>query len=366
MNLIFNNYLKIFIIGCMTFYIPGQQFYEPQETFFRYGAMVLFGLCFFIPKRREINNLWLGLILIYACFNTVLFHFQPENRNTLLNLFLGSVVVKEVAERIDLDLRWLGNLLAVFCAVNVLWIALQIHNFDPIFSSVNSQNMPQVDIVGFMALKSNLGTLAAFSFPFIWFVSPISSLVCVPLLWYGKNSAAVATVIFSLLFILWHRNRKAFWVALAVSLGLGALYVFKVDMPSGEFEKRFPVWFAGIKIISASSPWFGAGLGGWAKTGFSTMQSNGEPQTWTWAHNEFIQLGFELGLIGLVLFYAYFKKLFRVIDFDDKGHLKAVSYLIPLVMISMIHFPFHLAKFAGLGCVMIGIIEAHLSEEDIT
>jgi len=325
--------------------------------------MGLLGICYFVPRKMSINNIYLGFVFLYALVNTIFFHFNPENRMILLNMFLGFVLIKELMERIDLDFKMIGNFLALFCAFNTIWIGLQLNNIDPVFSSISPENMPQVDIVGFMGLKSNLGTLAALSFPFIFTASPLASIIVIPLLWYGKSSAAIASVALTLFFMLWFMNKKLFWLSIFSAGIAGVFYVLRVDMPSGEFEKRFPIWFAGIKMLSGSSPWFGTGLGNWALTKFTTMQTNGQPQTWVWAHNTFIQYLYELGLFGLITLIAYFKNMFSKICFLSKKHVQAVSILIPLVLTSLIHFPFHIARFAGLCCFMIAAIEALISEE---
>lgn len=361
---IFNIYLKFFLLGCMTFYIPGSAFYGPQEVFFQYGVMGLFGIGFFVPKKRNINNVFLGCVFLYALVNTILFKFEPPNRMILLNMFLGFVLIRELAERIDLDFKKIGELLALFCAFNVVWIALQLNQFDPVFSSNSPQNMPQIDIVGWMGLKSNLGTLAALSFPFIFSASPLLSIIVLPLLWFGQSSAAIASVMMTLFFMLWFKNKKVFFASIVLAGIAGVLYILKVDMPTGEFEKRFPVWFAGVRMLSGTSPWFGTGLGNWAKTGFTTLQENGEPQTWIWAHCELVQYFYELGVFGMVFLIAYFKNMFKKINLRLKEHVQAVSLLIPLILTSLIHFPFHIGRFAGLCCLIIAFIEALLSKQE--
>lgn len=359
---IYNCYLVFFVIGCMTFYVPGQQFYGPQEAFFQFGAMMFLGLSYFVPDKRKITNLFLGLIFVYAVLNTVFMHSSPINKTILLNLFFAFFFIHEVARK-EINFKLMGNALALFCALNVVWLALQIHNIDPVFASVAPNNMPQVDTVGWVGLKSNLGTLAALSFPFIFYTSPFSCIVLLPLLWFAHSSAAVLAISLTALFMAWHKSKRLFLGLLGVLLGASLFYVLKVDMPDGEFMKRFPVWFAGIKILAGSSPWFGQGLGAWAQTRFSTLQLNGEPQVWVWAHNEFLQYFFELGLAGLALLILYFRNLAKRLDFSNQNHIFAVSMLIPLVVVSSMHFPFHIARFAGLGCFMLASIEALLSEK---
>ena len=358
---IFRNYLKVFLVGCMAFYIPGMQFYLPQELWFQYGVMVLLGICYFVPRKRQISNVWLGTILLYAVFQTILQNFNPENRVILLNFFLGFLLIRELAERIDLNFKSIGNFLALFCALNVVWIILQLYNVDPVFNSLFPKNMIQIDAVGLMGLKSNLGTLAALSFPFIFYANPFNTIICIPLLWFGHSTAAIASVLATLFFILWFKDKRIL-IASVITFGvLGFLYVWKIDMPTGEFQKRFPVWFAGIKVLSGTNSIFGRGLGSWAMTGFTTFQQNGQPQMWSWAHNEFIQYLYELGIFGSILLYAYFKNLFNKLSMAVSSHILAVSILIPLLITSFIHFNWHIARFAGLSCFMIAAVEALLS-----
>jgi len=136
MRKVFDWYLKFFLLGCMVFFVPGKQFYGAQECFFQYGTMGMLGLCYFVPRKRQILNPYLGAILLYALVNTVIFHFGDLNRMILLNIFLGFVLIKELAERIDLDFKAIGEFMALFCAFNVLWMILQIYDIDPVFSSV--------------------------------------------------------------------------------------------------------------------------------------------------------------------------------------------------------------------------------------
>lgn len=359
----FDILIQAFIVVGMFFFIPGQQAYGPQEIFFQYGAMLIFVFGYFVPRKRQIDNFALALLFIYSFLNTILFHFEPENRKILLNMFLGFLVIKETSERIDFDMKTLGNALAIFCALNVAWLGLQYNNFDPIFSSAMPQNMPEIDMVGLMGIKASLGILAALSFPFIFYESPLASIICIPLLWFGKSSSAVVAVALSLFWILWFKNRKLFFPAIFCAGFAGILYVLKVDMPSGEFGKRIPVWFAGIRYLAGTNIWFGQGLGAWALTGFTTMQKNGQPQVWLWAHNEFVQFLFEQGLFGAVCIYFYFKNLFKKINLHLEEHQRAIAILISLVLVSFVHFPFHVGKFAGLSCLMLASIEAGTSKQ---
>lgn len=365
-DMIFDWCLKVFILGCMLFYIPGIQFYIPQTMYFQYGGMLIFLFCFLKSSKRDVKNPYLFAVFLYAAVATVLGSFTPQSRLQLLNFFIGFVLVKSLADRISLDLKWIGGFLAGFAAWNVIWLILQMYNIDPVFSSVAPGNMPQTDHVGMLALKSNLGVYAALAFPFIWAYSPWASIIVIPLLWFGQSSTAVAAVLVTFLFILWNKNKRIFYASLGACTALGIWYVFKIDAPSGQFLKRFWVWLAGIRYLSASNPWFGNGLGSWGALKFSTIQDNGAAQVWVWAHNEFLQYSFELGIFGFLTLYAYITNFFKRINLAIKDHRDAVTIMIPILITSFVHFPFHLGKFCGLLCYMLALTEALLHQEPVS
>lgn len=359
---LFDVYLKFFLLGCMVFYVPGQQFYVPQEMFFQYGVFGFLVISWIVERKRDVSNFYFGAILGYALLNTILCHFTPESRMKLLNLFLGSILIKEISERITLDFKSIGKFLALFCAFNVFWLVLQIKGVDPIFTSLFRDKMPQIDHVGFMGLKANLGVLAALCAPFIYYSNPFNLIICLPLLYFGQSSTAVAAFVVTVLCMLWFDDKKKlFWWILGIIVPLGAYYVLKIDMPEGQFSKRLFVWGAGVNYLAGSGPWFGNGLGSWATTGFTTIQENGEPQTWIWAHSSYIQFLFELGLVGIVLMYAFFKNIFTSMNFQRYNHRKAFCILIPLLLVAVFHFPERIGRFAGLTCYIFACVFALLT-----
>ncbi len=347
---LWNLSLSVFLIGSTTYFIAGQEFYAPQEMWFQYGVLFICALSWFVKAERKVTNAYFGAILVYALANTIFMHFQPECRIKLLNFFFGAILIKEVSERVDLNFKHIGNLFALFCAFNVFWIGLQIKHVDPIFTSMFPQNMKEVDVVGFMGLKANLGVLAAVCAPFIYYSNPFNLIICLPLLYFSQSSTAVAAFVITVLFMLWFDNHKLFFIISGLLIPAGLYYILKIDAPTGQFSKRLNVWGAGINYLAGTSPWFGNGLGAWGATKFTTMQENGQPQVWIWAHNEYLQFGFELGICGIVLMYAFFKDMAKQLCLRVSEHRQAVAIMIPVLAVSIFHFPFHLGRFASFMC----------------
>jgi O-antigen ligase len=128
-------------------------------------------------------------------------------------------------------------------------------------------------------------------------------------------------------------------------------------MPSGSFfTTRFPVWGAGISYLKGQ-PWFGLGLGSWLRTAFVTVGANGAQEQWTWAHNDFLQWGYEVGIAGVIMLWLWIKNLFV----NQRNRL-LIGAFSTLCIIAFFHFPFHIARLAGLGCFIIACLEAQRSE----
>ena len=353
----FNIFLKIFLIGSMVFFVPNQQAYIPQELFISFSAMIFLAFSFFVRPRREISNFSAGLLLMYLIAVTLFISLTNEGKSSLLNAFFGFVIFKVVAERVDVqDVVKFGRLFMLFCVANIVLLSLQVLNRDPIFSSMNPQNMPEIDKVGFMGVRFALGCIGALMTPFIYAVSPIWCIAVVPLLIFGKSSTAIAAAVISFMFLLWFDHRRAFWILLALMVPCVIAYPFMCGHLTMS-SRRFGVWLAGISLTRIK-PWFGQGLGAWNLMNFTTIQANGEPQKWIWAHNEFVQLLFEAGIAGLICLYAFLKRAFSRLSLYFESNRIAFAALISLLIVSFFHFPFHIGRLAGMGLFILSFVEA--------
>ena len=344
----------------MVFFWPNMMAYKPQELFVQYGAFIFFGISLFVPAKRQVSNYLMALLFAYCLFQTLLNNFDPTSRMTLVNIFLGLVTVKIIAERVTLDFKQLGWLFIFFAIVNLIWVSLQYFDKDPIFTNMFYDKMKHVDIVGFMGARFALGCVSALISPFIFAVSPWFCVLLLPLLYFAKASTAMIAFAASFMFQMWFKSRKLF-----VLLGLGLMAVSFIfvkfyDSPGGQFMKRIHVWSAGIRVLKMK-PWFGHGLGKWESTGFVTIQENGEPEKWVWAHNDFLQFTFETGFLGLIFLYAYLKNFFRKVVFCDTRSQVVFAAFISLVIISFFHFPFHIGRLAGISLFILAIMEATTS-----
>lgn len=375
----FDVFLKIFLVAGAVFYWPGVLAYQPQILFFQHSAMVFWGLSFFVPKRREISNIYLALILFYALLSTVLVHFDPAARVTLFNLFMGLITLKVIAERVDLKLKEIGIVLIGFCLLNLAWMGMQIFNQDPLLSPVNFDKKSTVELVGLLNAKFALGVYAAICAPFLAAVHPAFALLAVPMLIASRTSTCMGAFVISMTFLLWYKLKSlefsknyklwkwAFYITASLIVIGGSCYILFYDAPTGQFMKRIKIWQFGFHYLGtgaslAKNIWFGDGLGSWAATQFQTLQENGEPEWWSWAHNDWFQYIFEQGLVGGILLWAYFKNMFKNFRLNQDS-VYVLSAFIALAVCSMFHFPFHVGRLAGISIYILALMEVYSKKE---
>lgn len=287
-----------------------------------------------------------------------------------VNLFLGILALKIIADRVTFDFKKMSIPLLGFVILNIGLLVLQYFDRDPIFGMVHPENKTQIEMVGFMASHYALGVLGAFSLPFLYSLNPYVVIFCIPLLFFGKSSTAIGAAVITFLFLLWFEkkrlvpksfdrwitNKRLFYFFAFVSILAAGYYIIFIDAPSGQFHKRLEIWWAAI-AVGKMHPWFGFGLGQWAAVGFTGIQENGVPETWIWAHCEFIQYLFEQGVVGAVLLYAYFKNLLRGFSFKKENARIIFSTFIVLCIVSAFHFPFH-ARFPSMVIFILALMEA--------
>lgn len=364
--MLFNKAVYIWIIACMAFFLPGQTAYGVQAMVFKYGVMGLIAVGLYCGRNIVVQSKPLASFLLFSIASTILFHFTVDARLTTLNLFFGVLAIKLIAENINEDfIDGLGTALTWFCILNVFWLTLQYMDKDPVFRNINYENMTQVDHVGLMGARFALGCLGALALPFIARKKLWWSIIVIPLFYFSKSSSAVmGGFIAFATYVGWRSwasfsTKKAFYLillAFAVLLSVVATYIFFFDLPQGQFFKRFLVWSAGLKIWSQNA-WLGHGLGEWANIGVSGIQPNGSIETWKWVHNEYLQYMIETGIVGICLIVWYLKHLLTKLELSFSEDRAVFSALLVVMIISFFHFPFHIARLAGLGVVIFALAE---------
>lgn len=368
--------LKIFLFIGVILYVPFSgtdpdkaiEFgYMVQDLFFRYGTIFLFCIAQTQTPIRTLKINSIPLLIMYLITSSLFIGFSLVSRASILNVFIWFVLYKTIYENFDFEkiksyAVWFGFLLMI----NAAFCALQYNGHDFLFQSTSTIKPGLMDtVIGLLRVKVHLGVLAAILLPFVLVYAPIFSILTLLLFYFGVSSAAVFSAVISSISLafMFLKKQTAFLIA-GIIIVLGIIFVCFYDMPGGQFGERFKIWEGAASFVSHKNPILGIGIGSFKTINFATMQSNGEPIRWDWAHNEFIQGFFEMGIIGMAFVFSFLRA--RQKDFEDcyKDKILKVLYCscFSILIISIFHFPFHLSRFSHLIAFFFATFHARLTE----
>lgn len=401
----------IFLMFAPIFYIAGSDLRNAQVYFFQMASFMLVGMMH--------ANKYVGLFLVYAVLQNIFMNITDSGH--LFNLFLGAVVYQFIVKCSNPKeiKKYMGVYLGIL-VLNIIWCARQKLNVDPLFTMMEFQKQQIIsEPSGFFGIPAFLGAYSALVTPFCFVLGGMwypLVLLCAAGVILSKSSFAIVAFSVGVMFFLWFRNRILFWIAGALLLTAGSIYVFKYDMPGGEFFRRTNAW----KIIEKESyqkPLFGHGLGDlqrqiflevspshnnyhpvnpeqirdvfvyetdkegkpelrdWVRNNFrlndmgqlkSRLEEQGMSfQVWKEAHNEFLQTFYELGLGGLLIIALYFADLGkRFWRYGRKSEvlLALAASVLTILVTSLGHFPFHVARLAGPSICVLAFFDFLLIE----
>lgn len=178
-----------------------------------------------------------------------------------------------------------------------------------------------------------------------------------------QSASAVLAGLIGVLVSLWLSGRR-----LVCGLVGGIALLRLVTLHGTDFfslSGRFPIWIKSAELWREKFLLKGTGLGTYKLLGITAQVSNpgAPPNVVRWAHNEWLQVGMETGLIGLILLLTALISILilayrrRVLRPEASGILAAGAIL------SVSSIPFHLAPTAvtlllALAAVIVSLKEA--------
>ena len=377
--------LLLYIILIPSFYIPGFELRPFQEAAYQVLSLAIFCFSFFV-KNREINqpfrannmNVWLGAFGLL----TAVLYARGGNTSFMLNVFCALLVYFACIKTIDKDdLKFVLRGVLYYAALNIAYIGLQRVGFDPIFHVRNASSdftgRIWTDWLGFFGLKAAMGMYFAFAMSLLaiinWWLAALFFLpVCL-----SYSSGALMGASSGYLFFLWWKKRLFFWIFGLLLLIGGVFYVVKIDSPMGMMNTRPPMWklvlkrsFVDIRGYGLDS--FRMGNVRFYKEASSdttlairAIEKDGRKyfvapkgmryDWWDNPHNEYLQLFYEFGLAGVVIFlfllWSMADAFRRAVKTDEL--VGVTGAIIALLMVSMTQFPFHLARIGHIVPILL-------------
>lgn len=323
-------------------------------------------------------NVWAGGFLAFALISAHIPNPTPYSGEALLMVILGSVLYL-IFYNIH-NKQVMLALLCLFALANVLVVSIQLLGFD--FKLEVNKELFLSDGALRVGLLDNFNSLsAAFAF-------------CLPAFFESRWKWLIPFVILGLVLaktvggvlatapvILYYSHRylsgkvpnllQIILIVILVSVCIVG-YIKFVDVPN--YKSRWAAWsvYGALSTDKNHSQLFGIGLGHWKalfkrediRQEICRRADCSQPTKglyYAQAHNEFMQVDFEMGKIGLVLIIGYLINLLRRVR-----HIKdpiPILILLAIIIDSMVYFPLHIPILAMIIIMTLAMVERGLREK---
>lgn len=289
---------------------------------------------------------WLSLFTFYVTLSSI-FKWTPLSL-AIAHWVALSVLLIIIFTHFNRYQRTIFKQLLTFVVVlQIIYATHQIYQYDILMLGWERNEWVQPH--GTIGFHTYFAALVAI-------VAPIAPVALLPFLAYGVvlGKSVVAVIAFIVGVSISHKLPKWTWVSGAI-VTLLATILYRQHFNLNTLASRLEAWRLGL--TTQTNYLFGQGFGAWyvdipaaqAKTGYV-----GVIELFLQAHNEFIQLFYEGGLIALVLVGGFLWS-HRAMFMTSFG-----GSLVSILITSCLLFPFHITSLA---VVIVAIIGMALREE---
>lgn len=285
---------------------------------------------------------WLSLLAGYG----VLRSFWPGAAwDVGILLAVGVLLILAARELPARFLPALHAMVGTLVCIQVGFGIVQTVGYDPLW--LWDQQMPSgATVHGILGNSNYLGAFLAMAAGFLaW---PLLLVAGVGIL---LSKSLLAGVAFAAAVML--RYRMAFWWT-APSCGVALVGLLLLRGGSVEsWWYRLSIWGAGLGhwFSTTTSALVGWGPGAWERMGLVAQRPGTVSREWfKEAHNDYLQFGYEYGLIGLLLLAGWLTTWGPTIT-----RSRYAPSVLALAIVAAAMFPFHLSPTAVLGATILGV-----------
>ena len=297
------------------------------------------------------------------------------------------------------------NILLGIGVISAIWMGLQMLGIDPLYMGQDGagkriMGLTFSDPIGLFGLKAHNAIFFAILIPILAHRNIFYTLPCFIPIWISRSSGAGLAGAVALMFVVYYFKRRWFKWILALGLIFCVLFIGFKDrnMDRATFNSRFHVWHSAVKF-SFQKP-LGWGPDSWSQiTRDKKFQFHGDQDQnhwiryetdkgsqfryynpnigkashpdekitskldqkkswshWDSPHNEYLQILFEYGFIGLFIFIMFMKEL--IYRFRNTVKTKELIVITGCLLVyatsSITQFPLHVARLGFLFPVLLG------------
>ncbi len=356
----------------------------PLSAYIRFNMRLVFmwftvlSLAFYIAATV---NVWIGSFLTLSLLFAHYPKPTPYSGETLLMVILGSIlylILYNVSNK-----EAIYTLLCLFALANVFVVSVQLLNLEFQLTRNKLLILDGVIRQGLLDNRNSLSAAFAFCLPAFfrprwkWLI-PFVLLGLVLAKSIGGVLASLPTLFYyTQQFVNKHWNISIMMssvitqiiVCICIVLSGAILFTKHVDVPN--YKARWAVWnvYGEVNSDKNHNQLLGIGLGHWkalfkredVRRAVCRKADCSLPDVGVYykqAHNEFIQLNFETGIIGTLIVLGFLVNvLCRVRHLSDP---RPVLALLAIIISAMVYFPFHIPTLALVIILWLALLERTL------
>lgn len=329
----------------------------------QYGVMILsLGVCLAclkLPKTYTLFYVWCLIGVFYSMFKPVsLIAFLT------VSLFLGIFYLMTKVR----DWAIVFKAIAMAISIQSLWVFVQSLNLD---FMMNYTRYPHMTF-GTTGSMNVLGGLFLLSIIPIFLYKKWASILPILGVIYSKCSTPIIAMVCGGLFYLAFSNTKYKYVFMGVLCFSLLVSFLLIDNPFRYLETgRLPIW---RKIINERT-WFGNGVGTFKyefpqtlskkEAGGQVSSSNPMPVQWAKAHNTYLQVLREQGIVGFfIMIGIVIHNLYMFLK--DRNLLLPMVGVVMLLVLAMGSFPFRNYTLAVYSLILLALIRRKYEENNFS
>ena len=320
-------------------------------------GLMLFWLVLQVKENWKGTGAIVGIFGLWAILTT-------HNPVTLFPLFLFLLVYFTLIKLIKPQhIPKILNVICIMALVQTGYVFLQMKGWAPFMVSLTGKR----ELVGFMGSANMLGAFLAFCVPAFFRKRWVYclSIVLLPLVLLISTKGAVISLMAGVMFWLYNQNwswRKKIWLTLLPLYLLG--FILSRTPPETltnndryqEYRKIFYTsnylvcsnryaYISDYPNITGSAFGYGLGSFGQLYPAIRVRQwgINEDGKIYYQAHNEYLEVKFEMGWIGIVIIGFYIFEIYR-----RKRNLILKSAITVILVNCLINFPLHIPPLAFL------------------
>lgn len=165
-----------------------------------------------------------------------------------------------------------------------------------------------------------------------------------------SSKAGICTAVLVCGLLALYQSEERIWLGSMLLSGTAAILLALTRLPMNDIitamHQRLEIWQGAFKMVSIESFW---GLGMGMFPAYYQRFTIEHTSSQTWAHNDLLQIGIEMGPLAAIAFISVFFNLYRT---TTKNNIAAAAMVTAVVAQSMVEFQFYVpvvSLLAGLA-----------------